>query len=246
VGLREEKRLRQRAAIIANAISLFRARSFEATTVREVARHCQISEATFFNYFPTKDAVLGHWACDQLTRAFAESAADGGSLRPVVRAMARRLAAEVEADREFAAHAFARVRLGQLPLPAAAVPVVERAQAVGELRRDVPPTDLARLLVGTAAATMTGWLAEQIPVFRGDGRAGDARGARSSLAGRPPVPPPGSPREPSSAGSPSQEPASLEARLRLSLDLILDGARRRHERVRPGDAAAIRAAPADR
>jgi len=208
VGLREEKRQRQRAAIIENAVALFRESGFERTTVREVAERCRVSEATFFNYFPAKDAVLGAWACDALERAFADVAASAGSsLRPVVRGLARRLAAHVEEDRVFAAAAWGRVRLASLPVPAAALAPIERAQAEGELRRDVAAAELARLLVACAAATIARWLEEH---------AGDAAPA---------------PDEP------------LEQRLRPALDLVLDGARRRHERVRPAARAAARPPP---
>ena len=78
-----QKKERSRAAIIENAIALFRERGFEATRVREIADAADVSEATFFNYFPTKDAVLSAWAHAQLYAAFA-ARAEGG-VRSVVR-----------------------------------------------------------------------------------------------------------------------------------------------------------------
>jgi AcrR family transcriptional regulator len=219
VGLRERKRQSQRAAIIENSIALFKERGFEAAAVSDIAARCQISQATFFNYFSAKEAVLGHWACGQLEAALAGAtgATDSGTgtVRPAIRRFARALAAEVERDRTFAAFVWPRVRLGQLPVPASAVPLIEGAQVQGELRRDVPAAELGRLLVGAAASTIARWLEEQVAPSGGK---------------RPPVP--------------VLHEASLEARLRLSLDLILDGARRRHERV--ASSAAARLAPADR
>lgn len=64
-GLRELKKQRTRAAIAEAALELFTSRGFDAVTVAEVARAAEVSEATVFNYFRTKeDLVYGR--LDQL------------------------------------------------------------------------------------------------------------------------------------------------------------------------------------
>jgi AcrR family transcriptional regulator len=58
-GLRERKKARTRADIQARALALFAAQGYEATTVQQIAATAEVSESTFFRYFPTKaDVVL--------------------------------------------------------------------------------------------------------------------------------------------------------------------------------------------
>lgn len=56
-GLRERKKSKTRAAIQHHALRLFRKKGYEATAVSEIAAAADISESTFFRYFPTKEAV---------------------------------------------------------------------------------------------------------------------------------------------------------------------------------------------
>ena len=57
-GLRERKKQRTRAAIMDAALELFTTRGFEAVTTAEVARAAEVSEATLFNYFRTKEDLV--------------------------------------------------------------------------------------------------------------------------------------------------------------------------------------------
>jgi AcrR family transcriptional regulator len=57
-GLRERKKERTRALIAETARRLFAARGFEAVSVAEIAREAEVSEATVFNYFPTKEELV--------------------------------------------------------------------------------------------------------------------------------------------------------------------------------------------
>ena len=57
-GLRERKKQQTRQLIADTARQLFAERGFEAVTVVEVARAADVSEATVFNYFPTKEDLF--------------------------------------------------------------------------------------------------------------------------------------------------------------------------------------------
>src|SRR5207245_1028624 len=57
---REQRRLATADRLYRAALSLFQDRGFEATRVEDIAQAAGVAKGTFFNYFPTKDAVLGH------------------------------------------------------------------------------------------------------------------------------------------------------------------------------------------
>lgn len=57
-GLRERKKARTRASIADAAITLFGRHGFDRVTVAEVARASEVSVATVFNYFPTKEDLF--------------------------------------------------------------------------------------------------------------------------------------------------------------------------------------------
>src|ERR1700676_692066 len=57
-GLRERKKARLRQQIVETALHLFRQRGYENTRVDDIVQSLEISQPTFFRYFPSKDAVL--------------------------------------------------------------------------------------------------------------------------------------------------------------------------------------------
>ncbi|AHH18267.1 putative transcriptional regulator, TetR family [Nocardia nova SH22a] len=57
-GLREQKKKRTKQALIRSALNLFADKGYDATTVAEIATAAEVSPATFFNYFATKDEVV--------------------------------------------------------------------------------------------------------------------------------------------------------------------------------------------
>lgn len=201
MSLRKRKQRQQRAEIIENAIALFGERGVDEVRASEIASRCDISEATFFNYFAGKDALLREWAQDgldeELTRV-ARRMGEGGTLRRAIRVAAKDVAERVASEPALHSAAWTRLSVlypdpatrgarGREEAPDPALDLVTQAQARGECRTDVDARQLAALLRGVLVSSLAGSLDE------------------------------------------ADEP--VEARLTQACDLLLDGFRKRNERV---------------
>lgn len=58
LGLRERKKAKTRAAIQPHALRLFREQGYDAITIEQIVEAAEVSQTTFFRYFPTKEDVL--------------------------------------------------------------------------------------------------------------------------------------------------------------------------------------------
>lgn len=79
------------------ALGLFAERGFQNVKVEDITEAADVGKGTFFNYFPTKDHVLGVMAEIQLGRVHeaVHAAAEGTeSMRDLLRKLALRLAEE--------------------------------------------------------------------------------------------------------------------------------------------------------
>jgi AcrR family transcriptional regulator len=100
-GLRERKKARTRASIREHALRLFREQGYQVTTVEQIAAAAEISPATFFRYFPTKEDVVLQDDFDLIT--IAALTAQPPELSPIAAfraAAASSLAAMTEADKD--------------------------------------------------------------------------------------------------------------------------------------------------
>jgi AcrR family transcriptional regulator len=86
-GLRKRKQLARKERIFRTALDLFRRKGFSATTVEEIAAAAEVGKGTFFNYFPTKEAVLLYLGERQALRLYTEIGAALAS--PQLSALAR-------------------------------------------------------------------------------------------------------------------------------------------------------------
>ncbi|HZU18647.1 MAG TPA: TetR family transcriptional regulator [Candidatus Dormibacteraeota bacterium] len=159
LGLRERKKARTRSEIQRQALRLFREQGYEATTVGQIAAAAEVSESTFFRYFPTKEAVVLRDDLDEaLVAAFEAQPAHLGPLqamRAALRAVFDRLSEEERRE----ARERAALVLSVPELRAAGIgELVETFQRVSELmarRAGRPAHDLAvRTLAGALLGAM--------------------------------------------------------------------------------------------
>jgi AcrR family transcriptional regulator len=153
--LRERKKARTRAEIQRQALRLFREQGYEATTVAQIAEAAEISESTFFRYFPTKEDVVFWDELDPLVfEAFKGQPPELGPIRALRESIRDVLAGASAAER-----ADLRGRLELLlavpPLRAMLLdglhgPMRLLAEAVAEREGRSPEDPAVRALAGAA------------------------------------------------------------------------------------------------
>ena len=97
-GLRERKKQKTKAAIQRAAMRLFKRQGYEETTVEQIAAAAEISESTFFNYFPSKEDVVIYDEYDPMMFAALASAPPGETLRQTFERVIGELGAVFVAD----------------------------------------------------------------------------------------------------------------------------------------------------
>jgi AcrR family transcriptional regulator len=171
VGLREQKKQRQRREIVETALTLFRQRGYDQTRVSDIAARAGISDATFFNYFAAKDLVLDELALAQV-ELFSETlryqlGVDDTNVPDRIRETMKVAAAAIAADREFQAVLYTRSNLfrssGVLrerthEMYGLLSDLFERGQERKEIRADADPMQLAEILIATYHLTTINWL----------------------------------------------------------------------------------------
>jgi AcrR family transcriptional regulator len=101
-GLRERKKARLRQQIIDTSIRLFRKRGYENARVEDIVQILEISQPTFFRYFPSKDAVLrevGRRGFSCIKEHLETELSNDASTADRLRHMYEGMALEVQSDR---------------------------------------------------------------------------------------------------------------------------------------------------
>jgi AcrR family transcriptional regulator len=170
-GRRERKKREVRERISDAARQLFLERGFVATTVEQIARSADVAQATFFNYFPSKSAVLGEMTgevFERIEELVNEQLARPASAQDRIRRFADAVATEIEQTRGLARDVVLELmrisapRDGGFPYVARVrdpfAAMLREGQLQGDVRADLDPTFLADMVIGTLNVSITNWL----------------------------------------------------------------------------------------
>ena len=170
LGLRERKKARLRQQIIDTSIRLFRRRGYERTRIEDIVQILEISQPTFFRYFPSKDAVLRevgrrgfHCMKERLETELSNNATTAERLTRMYEGMA----GEVESDRPLwravvLSGAMDPVRSPEMRRAeevacALLTEILKEGQRCGEVSKKFPLTHLAQFMEGLYRTIVRGW-----------------------------------------------------------------------------------------
>ena len=167
---RERKKDETRERIARAALALFVEKGFAATTVDEIAQRADVAKGTFFNYFPRKEGVLAVVAHEHLLELHERTerllSGPGGAIREKVIELFLGGAADLQENPDVWRHMYLEFFKGpvsalvevDMRAQEAIRRVIERGQATGEFRADVPVERLSYVLRGTYFFTTLAWL----------------------------------------------------------------------------------------
>ncbi len=173
-GKRERGKFERRERLYEAALSLFRTQGYEATTVDQITRQADLAKGTFFNYFPTKDAVLRYLGSREIGRLGAATLSNGIGLTSIgrLKRLLAALATSLERDREMVCMIFRKgISVGDLLAgdaggfsiqPTAAL-LLRQAQRAGEVNPELDPDMLAAALDALYLQQLVRWCAADDP-----------------------------------------------------------------------------------
>jgi len=170
-GRRERKKRELRERIYETARQLFLENGFEETTVEQIADAADIAQATFFNHFQNKSALLSEMTREvfnhlqvlvdrQLSRpvsaqeriiGFANSVAD--EIEPT-HGLARDVTLELVRNSSRPGEAAPYLQRVQDPFTR----IIQEGQEAGDVRTDLDAEFLVELVLGAYNVAMAGWI----------------------------------------------------------------------------------------
>jgi AcrR family transcriptional regulator len=157
VGKREQGKVERKERLYEAALNLFRGQGYEMTTVDQITRQAGLAKGTFFNYFPTKDAVLRYMGTREVGRLGAATLSLNGTNSSVgkLKRLMSALAASLERDRDLVCLIFREgVTVSELmagdaggfSLQPMATLLIRQAQRQNEINPGLDPDTLAAAL----------------------------------------------------------------------------------------------------
>jgi len=169
-GLRERKKQRLRHEILETGLRLFRDRGYENTRVDDIVHALEISQPTFFRYFPSKEALLrevGRRAFGKQAESLRSELSNKATTAQRLRRFYETLAEVTEVGRPLwqaviLAGAMDPVRSPELRGPEQATvsllrEILAQGQQRSEITRDFPVVHLAEFMEGLFNTVVRQW-----------------------------------------------------------------------------------------
>jgi len=155
---------RTRAAIREAANNLFLAKGVDETTVDEICEKAGISKGTFYLYFHRKEDLLLEYGLQRLRRVreMVPELIGSGSFREAMEAIVNDVVRGKGWGREVAGRAIVEMGTSAERLPMQQPhkiiqPLIEVAQARGELRNDIPSDALSHFVLRSILGALRDW-----------------------------------------------------------------------------------------
>jgi AcrR family transcriptional regulator len=167
---RQRRSAELRERLFRAALDLFQQKGFAETTVRDITEAADVGKGTFFNYFPSKDHILVAFGEMQLRKleAAVETARHRNEPMPeFLRALGVRMTEEPTRNPAII-RALLQAYLSTTPVREAMIDLQKRAHALhtqmiqlgqerGEIRNDLPATEIAHVFRQTIFGTLLIW-----------------------------------------------------------------------------------------
>jgi AcrR family transcriptional regulator len=164
---REQAKLDRRERLYEAALDLFRMHGYDETTVSDITKRAGLAKGTFFNYFPTKDAVLRYLGAREIGRLGAATMSRvAGSPLSKLRHLLVAVAGSLEENRLLVSMVFRSGitvpellagDAGGFSLQPTASLLIRQAQRAGEVNPDLDPDTLAAALDALYLQQLVRW-----------------------------------------------------------------------------------------
>jgi AcrR family transcriptional regulator len=169
-GRRERRTVETRERLFRAALDLFARKGFTETTVEDITEAADVGKGTFFNYFPSKDHILlafGEMQLAKLESAVAEARGSGEPMPQFLRSLGVRMTQEPTRHPGII-RTLLQAYLSTTPVRAAMLDLQKRVHALhteivligqerGEIRKDLPASEIAHVFRQTIFGTLLMW-----------------------------------------------------------------------------------------
>ena len=169
-GRRQRRSSEIRERLFRASLDLFASKGFLETTVEDITEAADVGKGTFFNYFPSKDHILiafGEMQLAKLEASIEEARRNNVPMPEFLRSLGARMTQEPTRNPAII-RALLQAFLSTTPVRQATVVLQKRAHALhtkivkigqerGEIRNDLPATEIAHVFRQTIFGTLLIW-----------------------------------------------------------------------------------------